>query len=230
MDSQEETANYLGLSDRVVRLSRQAESGLKEQFDQVDQIAFYNSQKVLSAFQKQRVAEGCFAGTTGYGYDDRGREVLEAVYADIFHTEDALVRIGFVNGTHAIATALFGVLRPGDVLLSATGTPYDTLLGVIGIQGGGNGSLMDFGISYRQAELTDSGEPNLGEIAKAASDPQIKAILVSRSRGYTQRPSLSVSQIGDICALIKRVNPKAYILVDNCYGEFVEPREPTDVG
>ena len=217
------------LSERVRQLGTQVQADLREQFERIDTIAEINTQKVLAAFQKHRVAESYFAGTTGYGYDDIGRDKLEEIYAEIFGTEDALVRIGFVNGTHTISCALFGVLKPGDVLLSAVGAPYDTLLGVIGVNDKGPGSLKDWGVEYRQVDLVDD-KPDLDGMAKAAADPRVKAVLIQRSRGYATRASLSVDKIGEMCKVIKAANPNAAILVDNCYGEFVEEKEPTQVG
>lgn len=217
------------ISEKVRQLGAQAQADLREQFERIDAIAETNTQKVLSAFQKHRVAESYFSGTTGYGYDDIGRDKLEEIYADIFKTEDALVRIGFVNGTHAITCALFGALKPGDVLLSAVGAPYDTLLGVIGVSDKGHGSLKDWGVEYRQVDLVDN-KPDLAGMAKAAADPRVKAVLIQRSRGYATRASLSVDEIGAICAVIRAANPNVAILVDNCYGEFVEEKEPTQVG
>lgn len=217
------------ISERVRQLGAQAQADLREQFERIDSIAEINTQKVLSAFQKHRVAESYFTGTTGYGYDDIGRDKLEEIYADIFGTEDALVRINFVNGTHTIASALFGALKPGDVLLSAVGAPYDTLLGVIGVVDKGPGSLKDWGVEYRQVDLVDD-KPDLEGMAKAAADPKVKVVLIQRSRGYATRASLSVDEIGEMCSIIKKANPNVAILVDNCYGEFVEDKEPTQVG
>lgn len=217
------------ISEKVRQLGAQAQADLREQFERIDAIAEANTQKVLSAFQKHRVAESYFSGTTGYGYDDIGRDKLEEIYADIFKTEDALVRIGFVNGTHAITCALFGALKPGDILLSVVGAPYDTLLGVIGVSDKGRGSLKDWGVEYRQVDLLDN-KPDLDGMAKAAADPRVKAVLIQRSRGYATRASLSVDEIGAMCAVIRAANPTAAILVDNCYGEFVEEKEPTQVG
>ncbi len=217
------------ISEKVRQLGVQAQADLKEQFERIDSIAEFNTQKILAAFQKHRVAESDFAGTTGYGYDDIGRDKLEAIYADIFGTEDALVRINFVNGTHTIACALYGALKTGDVLLSAVGAPYDTLLGVIGVNDKGHGSLKDWGVEYRQVDLVDD-KPDLAGMAKAAADPRVKVVLIQRSRGYATRASLSVDEIGEMCAVIKAANPNVSILVDNCYGEFVEEREPTQVG
>ena len=183
----------------------------------------------MAAFQKHRVAEAYFAGTTGYGYDDLGRDKLDEIYAGLFGTEDALVRLQFVNGTHAIACALFGALKAGDVLVSAVGAPYDTLLGVVGAVDKGHGSLKDYGVEYRQVELVDDAPDRVG-LAETVSDPRVKAVLIQRSRGYATRASLSVDEIGDLCAIVRKSNPNAAILVDNCYGEFVEEREPTHVG
>ena len=216
-------------SPKVQALGDQAQRELTEQFARIDAIAQENTQRVLSAFQDHRVADGDFAGTTGYGYDDMGREKLERIYAQIFGTEAALVRQQFVNGTHAITCALFGALKAGDVLVSAVGAPYDTLLGVIGAVDKGHGSLKDYGVSYRQVELLDN-KPDLEGIKRTVSDPSVKAVLIQRSRGYSTRDSLSVEAIGEMCRLIKQANPNAAILVDNCYGEFVETQEPTHVG
>ena len=220
----------LQISDRVRTIGAQAQAALTEQFARIDEIADFNTQKVLSAFQKHRVADTYFQSTTGYGYDDLGREKLGEIYADIFGTEDAMVRINFVNGTHAIASALYGVLRPGDVLLSAIGAPYDTLQGVIGITGDGNGSLREFGVEYRQVDVTAEDTPDIPGIVQAVQDPRIKAVLIQRSRGYATRASLSVEKIAEIIQAIRSVNPTVNILVDNCYGEFVETIEPSQVG
>ncbi len=220
----------LQISDRVRALAKQAQTDLQGQFERVDAITEENTQKVLSAFQKHRVAEGDFAGTTGYGYDDQGRDKLDNIFADLFGTEDALVRVQFVNGTHAITAALFGVLRPGDILVSAIGAPYDTLLGAIGVVDKGPGSLRDFGVGYRQVDLTADNRPNLPGIAAAVQEVGVKAVLIQRSKGYSTRASLGVEEIGSICAAIRAANPAVSILVDNCYGEFVETIEPTHVG
>ena len=219
----------LQISDHVRALGAQAQKELTEEFSRIDAVAEENTARVLAAFQYHRVAEGYFAGTTGYGYDDLGRDKLDEIYADLFGTESALVRIQFVNGTHAIACALFGALRAGDVLVSAVGAPYDTLLGVVGAADKGPGSLKDYGVEYRQVELLDN-KPDLEGIARAAADPRVKAILIQRSRGYSARSSLSVAEIGEMCRVIKKVNSHAAILVDNCYGEFVEAVEPTHMG
>ena len=219
----------LQFSERVLDLAAQAQSSLTEQFARIDAIAEENTRKVLSAFQSRRVAEGYFAGTTGYGYDDQGRDELEKIYAEIFHTEAALVRIQFVNGTHTITCALFGALMPGDILVSAVGAPYDTIQGVIGITGDGRGTLKDYGIGYREVALKDNA-PDKEGLAEAVKDPRVKAVLIQRSKGYSTRSTLSVAEIGELAQIVKVNNPNAAVLVDNCYGEFVETIEPTDVG
>lgn len=219
----------ISISEKLLSLGREAEDDLTEQFARVDAIAMKNTQKVLAAFQKHRVAEGDFVGTTGYGYDDVGRDKLERIYADIFGAEDALVRLQFVNGTHAITSALFGCLRPGDTLVSGIGAPYDTMLGVIGVVNKGPGSLKEYGVNYCEVPLLHN-KPDPKGIAEAVKQDGVKAILLQRSRGYATRASLSVEEIGALCAVIREANPKVNILVDNCYGEFVEELEPTQVG
>ncbi|MCD7928188.1 MAG: methionine gamma-lyase family protein, partial [Oscillospiraceae bacterium] len=222
--------NPLGMSDRVRDLARQAQQDISAQFARIDEIAEYNTQKVLSAFQTHRVAESYFAGTTGYGYDDQGRDELDKIYADIFGTEDALVRIQFVNGTHAIAAALYGALKPGDVLVSAVGAPYDTLLGVIGVTGEEPGSLKSYGIGYRQVDITPDDQPDRAGLAQAVREAKVKAVLIQRSKGYSTRSTLSVAEIGDVSDTARENNPAAAVIVDNCYGEFVETTEPSQVG
>lgn len=219
----------LQLSERVRALGKQAQDALTEEFSRIDAVAEENTARVLAAFQNHRVAEAYFAGTTGYGYDDLGRDKLDEIYAELFGTEAALVRIQFVNGTHAIASALYGALKPGDTLVSAVGAPYDTLLGVIGVSGNFHGSLKDYGINYHQVELVDD-KPDLDGMAKAVADSKVKVVLIQRSKGYSTRASLSVSEIGEMCRIIKAANPNVSIIVDNCYGEFVETIEPTHVG
>lgn len=219
----------LQLSERVSALGAQAQAALQKEFLRIDEVAAQNTARVLAAFQNHRVADGYFAGTTGYGYDDQGRDKLDEIYAELFGTEAALVRIQFVNGTHAITCALFGALKAGDVLVSAVGAPYDTLLGAIGVVDKGPGSLKDYGVEYRQVDLVDD-KPDLEGMAKAVADSKVKAVLIQRSKGYSTRASLSVDEIGEMCRVIKNANPNVSILVDNCYGEFVETLEPTHVG
>ena len=220
----------LQISEETRQLAARAEEALKEQFARVDTIAQINAEKVLDAFQTHRVSESYFAGTTGYGYDDLGRDKLDEIYAHIFHTEDALVRLQFVNGTHAITCALFGALKPGDILLYAVGAPYDTIQSAIGIVGDAPGSLKSYGIGYRQVELTADEKPDLAGIAQAVQDPKVKVVMIQRSRGYATRASLSVAEIGAICDTVHSVRQDVSILVDNCYGEFVETTEPTQAG
>lgn len=219
--------NFLGLSERVVELGKQAEQYLTPYFARIDEIADYNTQKVLAAFHAHRVSDTMFAGTTGYGYDDHGRDTLEEIYADLFGTEAGLVRLGFVNGTHALSCALFGALEPGDVMLSVTSAPYDTLLNTV--TGDCPGSMKRYGIGYRQVDLKD-GRLDLDAIEKAAAADDVKMVFLQRSRGYAVRQTLSCAEIGEACAVVRRVNPNAVIMVDNCYGEFTEELEPTQVG
>ena len=219
----------LQLSEKVLALAAEAQSGLTEQFARIDAIAEENTRKVLAAFQNHRVAESYFAGTTGYGYDDQGRDELDKIYAEIFGTEEALVRIQFVNGTHAITCALFGAVMPGDTLVYAVGAPYDTLQSVIGTTGDARGTLLDYGIKYKEVGLKDNA-PDKEALAEAVRDPSVKAVVIQRSKGYSTRATLSVAEIGELAELIKDNNPNAAVLVDNCYGEFVETLEPTQVG
>lgn len=220
----------LHFSEQTLKLEKEAQADIQSQFAAIDEVAEYNSQKVLAAFQNHRVAEAYFAGTTGYGYDDLGRDMLDRIYADIFETEDALVRVQFVNGTHAIASCLYGVLEPGDVLLSAVGAPYDTIQGVIGITGDYPLSLKQYGIEYREVPISRENTPDREKLAEMAADTRVKAVLIQRSKGYSTRASLSVAEIGELIAVVKGVNPSAICVVDNCYGEFVEKTEPSQVG
>ena len=221
--------NVNDIKPEVYELARQAEEEIRPQFERIDRIAMLNTRKVMTAFQDNKVSEYCFAGTTGYGYDDLGREVLDKVYAQVFCTEAALVRIGFVNGTHALSAALFGILKPGDTLLSVTGLPYDTLRNAIGIEGDCHGSLKFYGINYKQVDLKD-GEADLEAIKAALADRSISAVLIQRSRGYENRKALSAEEIGEICSAVKSVAPNVTVMVDNCYGEFTGEHEPTEYG
>lgn len=221
--------NVNDIKPEVYELARQAEEEIRPQFERVDRIAMLNTRKVMTAFQDNKVSDSCFAGTTGYGYDDLGREVLDKVYAQVFCTEAALVRIGFVNGTHALSAALFGILKPGDTLLSVTGLPYDTLRNAIGIEDDCHGSLKFYGINYKQVDLKD-GEADLKAIKAALADRSISAVLIQRSRGYENRKALSAEEIGEICSAVKSVAPNVTVMVDNCYGEFTGEHEPTEYG
>lgn len=220
--------NLIKLDARLLEAAKKAEEDIKPQFELIDDTAFHNEAKVLSAFRKNRVSEVHFKGSTGYGYDDAGRETLDKVYADVFGAEDALVRHNFVSGTHALSVALFGVLRPGDTIVSLTGKPYDTMEEVIGIRGGKNGSLKDFGVLYRQVDLLRDGGVDLDGIKNGAAGA--KVAYIQRSRGYSLRPSLSVAKIAEMISVVRSVNPDALVIVDNCYGEFVEKTEPTAAG
>ena len=221
--------NVNDIRPEVYELARQAEEEIRPQFERVDRIAMLNTRKVMTAFQDNKVSDSCFAGTTGYGYDDLGREVLDKVYAQVFCTEAALVRIGFVNGTHALSAALFGILKPGDTLLSVTGLPYDTLRNAIGIEGDCHGSLKFYGINYKQVDLKN-GEADLDAIKAALADRSISAVLIQRSRGCENRKALSAEEIGEICSAVKSVAPNVTVMVDNCYGEFTGEHEPTEYG
>lgn len=221
--------NVNDIRPEVYELARQAEEEIRPQFERVDRIAMLNTRKVMTAFQDNKVSDSCFAGTTGYGYDDLGREVLDKVYAQVFCTEAALVRIGFVNGTHALSAALFGILKPGVTLLSVTGLPYDTLRNAIGIEGDCHGSLKFYGINYKQVDLKN-GEADLDAIKAALADRSISAVLIQRSRGYENRKALSAEEIGEICSAVKSVAPNVTVMVDNCYGEFTGEHEPTEYG
>ncbi len=209
--------------------AKRVEAGLLGRFAEIDAVAQENTLRVMAAFQDQKVTEGCFAGTTGYGYDDMGREVLDKVYAQVFGAEAALVRIGFVNGTHAISAALFAALRPGDTLLSVTGAPYDTMRTVIGIAGDEYGSLRFYGVHYDQVDLKD-GAPDYDTITARTAGIKPAAVLIQRSRGYEERKALSIAEIGRIVAAVKTASPETIVVVDNCYGEFTETQEPTYVG
>ncbi len=214
------------------KLTSEADTALVPIFADIDRIALENTRRVMAAFKNNRVDETCFAGTSGYGYDDKGRDTLDKIYAEVFGAEAAFVRHSIVNGTQAIAIALYGILRTGDIMLSVTGKPYDTLEQVIGISGQpGNGSLSDFGIGYRQVDLTAEGNIDFSAIEKALSDEgdKVKVIFIQRSKGYMNRPTLTVTQIGEIVKFVK-TRSKAYVLVDNCYGEFTEETEPCAVG
>lgn len=219
--------DFFKFSPKLTELAGKAEKMCD--FNRTDDIKEYNGAKVLSAFIENRVSEQCFYGSSGYGYGDIGREVLDKVYAQVFGTEDALVRHNFVSGTHALSTALWGVLRKGDRLLSLTGTPYDTLEEVIGIRGEkGNGSLTDYGVEYDEVSLKPDGTPDYDQITRKAAGA--KVAYIQRSRGYSLRPAFTVADIENMCEAVRKNNPDAIIMVDNCYGEFVEKKEPTQCG
>ena len=218
----------MGISNEVYEYGKIVLEGLKERFEQIDDVAEYNQLKVLRAMQKNQVSEACLLGTTGYGYNDLGRDTLEAVYADVFHAEDALVRPQITCGTHALALALMSNLRPGDELFSPVGKPYDTLEEVIGIRPS-RGSLAEYGVTYRQVDLLENGDFDYENIKKSLCS-RTRLVTIQRSKGYQTRPTLSVERIGELIAFIKKIKPDVICMVDNCYGEFVEEREPIDAG
>lgn len=215
---------------QVFEAAEKAEAACGDVFRKIDGIAFRNTIKVMDAFREEKVSESCFSGTTGYGYDDVGRETLERIFCRIFHTEAALVRLNFVNGTHALSAALFSMLRPGSKLFSISGLPYDTLQTAIGINGDIHGSLSFYGIGFESCELLSDGSFDYPEIEKALSDSNIAAVMIQRSRGYGVRRALSVEEIGEACKFVKKLRPDVNVLVDNCYGEFTQVIEPTDAG
>ncbi|MFN9616834.1 MAG: methionine gamma-lyase family protein [Dolichospermum sp.] len=208
---------------------REAEQALLEIFSAIDAQVKHNLKRVLDAFRDHRVGAHHFAGVSGYGHDDLGRETLDQVFAQVMGAEAAVVRVQFVSGTHAIACALYGVLRPGDEMLAVVGSPYDTLEEVIGLRGQGQGSLLDFGIKYRQLELTDQGKIDWQNLTTSITD-NTKLVLIQRSCGYSWRPSLSIADIEKIVQIVKQQNPHTICFVDNCYGEFIETQEPTHIG
>ena len=218
----------MGISQEVYEYGNAIAEKLQERFRQIDSMAEYNQMKVLKAMRKNQVSEACLLGTTGYGYNDLGRDTLEAVYADVFHTEDALVRPQITCGTHALALALMSNLRPGDELLSPVGKPYDTLEEVIGIRPS-KGSLAEYGVTYRQVDLLEDGSFDYESIRKCIRS-KTRLVTIQRSKGYQTRPTLSVERIGELIAFVKSLKPDIICMVDNCYGEFVERKEPTEVG
>ncbi len=223
-----EMYGWFGISEKVHRFGEEILDALAPRFVQIDENAEYNQLKVIWAMQEAGVSEACLLGTTGYGYNDLGRDTLESVYADVFRTEDALVRPQITCGTHALALALMSNLRPGDELLSPVGKPYDTLEEVIGIRPS-RGSLAEYGVTYRQVDLLTDGEFDYEGI-RAAINEKTRLVTIQRSKGYQTRPTLSVARIGELIAFVKQIKPDVLVMVDNCYGEFVETTEPSEVG
>ncbi len=222
--------NFFNIDERLMRLDEKILAEISPRFKEIDDITEYNQLKMLSAFIKNGVTESAFAGSTGYGYDDRGREILERVMADAMGAEDSLIRHNFVSGTHTLTVALFGLLRPGDKVLVLTGRPYDTITGVFGIDEKTDGSLADFGIEYNEIKLLPDGTPDKAAIKKELAANAYKMAYIQRSRGYSTRPSLTIGKIRELCDIVREVSPKSIIMVDNCYGEFTEKQEPCEVG
>lgn len=230
MNKKEYIMNAFGVSGRAVDLIDNAEKRVADTFKDLEETAEINQLKVMKAFGDNRVSERHFASTTGYGYDDDGRDTLDKIYAQVFGAEDALVRHNWVNGSHTLSTMLYAVLRPGDTLVAITGKPYDTLEEVIGIAGdSGNGSLKDFGIDYKQIDLVD-GEVDYDTAEEILKEKKIRAVMIQRSKGYGWRPTYSAEKIGEIVSFVKSVSPETLCIVDNCYGEFADTAEPTDFG
>ena len=227
-------SEFFELSETIQTASAAAMENAAPQFAKIDALTEHNQQKVLSAFIQNRVDETDFNSTTGYGYNDKGREKLDRLTADIFGAEAAFIRAGALScGTHTLSVCLYGVLRPGDVLLSVTGLPYDTIHSTIGIDNGksaGKGTLRDFGIAYKQVDLTEQDELDYDRIEAAAAETNVRMVYIQRSRGYSLRHTISVAEIERVCELVHRINPRAVVMVDNCYGEFTEEKEPTEVG
>ena len=224
---------FFEISNRIEELSKVALEKAKPVFEGIDQLTEYNQQKVLSAFIRNRVDETDFNITTGYGYSDKGREKLDKLVADIFGTESAIIRAGaLASGTHTLAVCLYGILRPNDVMLCVTGTPYDTLHSTIGLGGKnmGDGTLADFGVHYQQVDLTENDEIDYDAIEECAKDKAVRMVYIQRSRGYSLRHTISIAEIQKVCEIVHRVNKRAIVMVDNCYGEFTEKLEPTQVG
>ena len=220
-------------SEKVLSLTAEAESKLSDIFAEIDRISFENTKKIMDSFREHRVSEAVFNPTSGYGYNDRGREMLDEIWADVMGAEAAFVRHSIVNGTQALTIGLFGLLRPGDILFSIAGKPYDTLDEVIGNTGvAGNGSLRDFGVEYRQAELFADGSFDLEKIREVLTDEgeRVKVVFIQRSKGYLNRKTLSVDEIGEVIKFVRSIKSDVYVVVDNCYGEFTETREPCAVG
>ena len=221
---------FFKVDEKLLELDIKARELCRDTFEEIDKISMYNQHKVLAAFINNKVSEADLGISTGYGYGDRGRDNLEKVFAECMGAEDSLIRHNFVSGTHTLSVMLFGVLRPGDTMLCLTGRPYDTLIGVLGIDGPSDGSLGDFGVNYEEVALDENGRVNLDEARTKLRDKYYKVAYIQRSRGYSLRPSLTVEEIGVIAKAVKEISPETLVLVDNCYGEFVDYSEPTSVG
>lgn len=221
---------YFDINEILLSLDKKIMSDVEPYFARIDRVAELNSQKVLSAFIHNKVSEAHLSASTGYGYGDIGRDTLDKIVAECFGAEDALIRHSFASGTHTLSVALFGILRPGDKVLVITGRPYDTIVGVFGIDEKTDGSLADFGIAYDQVDLDKDGKPDKEAIENKLKSDNFKMVYIQRSKGYSLRPGISVAEIGELCDIVKKYSPDSVIMVDNCYGEFVEEKEPTEVG
>ena len=222
--------SFFEFSDELKALDKKALEKVKPYFDEIDKVTEYNQQKVLKAFIDNRVSEPDLGISTGYGYDDSGRDKLDKVLAQCLGTEDALIRHSFASGTHTLSVALFGILRPNDKVLSLTGRPYDTIIGVFGIDEKTDGSLADFGIEYSQVDLKADGTPDIEAVKSAFKKDKYKMAYIQRSRGYSLRPSLHIAELKELCDAVREISPETVIMVDNCYGEFVEMNEPSQAG
>ena len=220
----------MSFPEHIRSLAFIAEKRCEQRFREIDQVCEKNTERVLDAFHRNRVSAACFAGTTGYGYDDLGREVLDRIYADIMGTEAALVRIGFVNGTHALCAALFALAAPGEKIIAVTGLPYDTLQEAVGLRGDIFGSLHFYGIGFDCVDLAADGGPDYSAIRAALTDPSVKAVLLQRSRGYASRRAMLPEEIRKVCSFVHQINPQIHVMVDNCYGEFTDIEEPGHLG
>lgn len=218
------------IPENVLKMAEDCEAALAPRFAEIDRVARENTRRVMEAYQEERVSEAHLGLTTGYGYDDLGRDTLDKIYARVFGAEKALVRIGFVNGTHAIASAIYACVRPGDTLMAVMGAPYDTLRTAIGIDGDAFGSLTFYGVKYAQVDWAPDGGPDYAAIEAAVREKRPGAVLIQRSRGYAERKALTVPEIGRICGIVHGIDPKINVMVDNCYGEFTDTVEPTMVG
>lgn len=231
MKKNEFLKQQFGVTDEIINLIDSCENSVRSQFERIEEIAQLNEMKVMKAFADNRLSSEYFVASSGYGTDDIGRDMLDKIYAQVFESEDALVRHNFISGTHTLSTMLFAVCRPGDLVVAITGKPYDTLEEVVGICGdAGRGSLRDFGVSYTQVDLKEDSSPNYDAIKQVLTDKKVKAVWIQRSKGYGERKTFSAEEIGEMISFVKKISPDTLCLVDNCYGEFVDDKEPTAYG
>lgn len=231
MGKNEFLMEQFGVPEDILKMVDEAEESVREQFKRVEEMAQINEMKVMKAFSDNRLSAEYFIASSGYGTDDIGRDMLDKIYAQVFEAEDALVRFNFISGTHTLSTMLFAVCRPGDLVVAITGKPYDTLEEVVGITGeAGRGSLKDFGVSYMQVDLKPDSSPDYDAIKKVLTEKKVKAVWIQRSKGYGERKTFSAAEIGEMIRFVKEISPETLALVDNCYGEFVDEKEPTYYG